>query len=160
VKNWTVPKTVKDLQAFLGFANFYRRFIRGFWELASPLTRLTCKDISFVWTPEAQAAFNAQKEAFTTAPILTHFDPEKEITVGTDASDYVSAGVLPNTMIMVPFNPSHTSQRSTPPPNATTRFMTKNYWRSFDPLKNGDRNLKGPHTQSPSYPIIRISNTL
>ncbi|KAH0613403.1 uncharacterized protein H6S33_005289 [Morchella sextelata] len=57
VKNWTVPKTVKD-------------------------------------TPEAQTAFNALKEAFTTAPILTHFDPEKEITVETDASDYVSAGVL------------------------------------------------------------------
>ncbi|KAH0610717.1 uncharacterized protein H6S33_011144 [Morchella sextelata] len=59
VKNWTVPKTVKDVQAFL-----------------------------------AQTAFNALKEAFTTAPILTHFDPEKEITVETDASDYVSAGVL------------------------------------------------------------------
>ncbi|KAH0603205.1 uncharacterized protein H6S33_008209 [Morchella sextelata] len=83
VKNWTVPKTVKDVQAFLGFANFYRRFIRGFSELASPLTRLT-----------SQIAFNALKEAFTTAPILTHFNPEKEITVETDASDYVSAGVL------------------------------------------------------------------
>jgi hypothetical protein len=94
VKNWTVPKTVKDVQAFLVFANFYRRFIRGFSELASPLTRLTRKDILFGWTPEAQAAFNALKEAFTTAPILTHFDPEKEITVETDESDYVSAGVL------------------------------------------------------------------
>ncbi|KAH0602908.1 uncharacterized protein H6S33_008558 [Morchella sextelata] len=94
VKNWTVPKTVKDVQAFLGFANFYRRFIRGFSELASPLTRLTRKDISFGWTPEAQTAFNAMKEAFTTAPILTHFDPEKEITMETDASDYVSAGIL------------------------------------------------------------------
>ncbi|KAH0611235.1 uncharacterized protein H6S33_011662 [Morchella sextelata] len=94
VKNWTVPKTVKDVQAFLGFANFYRRFIRGFSELASPLNRLTRKDISFGWTPEAQTAFNALKEAFTTAPILTHVDPEKEITVETDASDYVSAGVL------------------------------------------------------------------
>ncbi|KAH0602480.1 uncharacterized protein H6S33_008819, partial [Morchella sextelata] len=94
VKNWTVPKTVKDVQAFLGFANFYRRFIRGFSEMASPLTRLTRKDISFGWTSEAQTAFNALKGAFTTAPILTHFDPEKEITVETDASDYVSAGVL------------------------------------------------------------------
>ncbi|KAH0603285.1 uncharacterized protein H6S33_007607 [Morchella sextelata] len=82
LKNWTVPKTVKDVQAFLGFANFYRRFIRGFSELqeASPLTRLTHKDISFGLIPEAQATFNALKEAFTTAPILTHFDPEKEIT--------------------------------------------------------------------------------
>jgi hypothetical protein len=89
LKNWTVPKTVKDVQAFLGFANFYRRFIRGFSELqeASPLTRLTHKDILFGLIPEAQATFNALKEAFTTAPILTHFDPEKEIIVETDASD-------------------------------------------------------------------------
>jgi hypothetical protein len=94
VKNCTVPKIVKDVQAFLGFANFYRRFISGFSELASPLTRLTRKNISFEWTPKAQTAFNALKEAFTTAPIVTHFDPEKEITVETDASDYVSAGVL------------------------------------------------------------------
>ncbi|KAH0602478.1 uncharacterized protein H6S33_008817 [Morchella sextelata] len=94
VKNCTVPKTVKDVQAFLGFASFYRRFIRGFLELASPLTRLTRKDISFECISEAQTVFNALKEAFTTAPILTHFDPEKEITVETDASDYISAGVL------------------------------------------------------------------
>jgi hypothetical protein len=86
VRNWTVPKTVKDVQAFLGFVNFYRRFIRGFLELASPLTRLTLKDISFGWTPETQTAFNALKEAFTTAPILTHFNPKKEITVETSAN--------------------------------------------------------------------------
>ncbi|KAH0609145.1 uncharacterized protein H6S33_001373 [Morchella sextelata] len=94
VKNWIIPKTVKDVQAFLGFVNSYRRFIRRFSELASPLTRLTRKDISFERTPKAQTAFNALKEAFTTAPILTHFDLEKEITVETDASDYVAAGVL------------------------------------------------------------------
>ncbi|KAH0605316.1 uncharacterized protein H6S33_004538 [Morchella sextelata] len=74
VKNWTVPKIVKHVQAFLGFANFYRRFIRGFSELASPLTRLT--------------------QTFTMALILTHFDPEKDIIVETDVSDYVSASVL------------------------------------------------------------------
>ncbi|KAH0606065.1 uncharacterized protein H6S33_004522 [Morchella sextelata] len=79
VKNWTVPKTVKDVQAFLGFPNFYRRSIRGFSELASPLTRLTRKDIPFEWTPEAQTAFNDLKEAFPTAPILTYFDPEKKL---------------------------------------------------------------------------------
>jgi hypothetical protein len=53
----------------------------------------------------------------------------------------------PNMMIMISFDPLHTSQRSTPLTNATARFMTKNCWRSFDPLKNGDRSLKGLHTQ-------------
>lgn len=78
----------------MGFANFYRRFIRGFSALASPLTRLTRIDTPFVWDPQAEKAFKALKEAFTTAPILAHSDPEEEITVETDASDYVSAGIL------------------------------------------------------------------
>ncbi|KAI0995439.1 Transposon Tf2-9 polyprotein [Podosphaera aphanis] len=94
VKNWAAPKSLKDVQAFLGFANFYRRFIRGFSALAFPLTKLTRKNIPFVWSAEAHASFQALKTSFTTAPILAHFDPEKEITVETDASDYVTAGVL------------------------------------------------------------------
>ena len=94
VKNWSTPKTVKDVQAFLGFANFYRRFIFGFSKIASPLTRLTRKDTSFKWTQDAQIAFEKLKNSFTTAPVLAHFDPEKAIIVETDASDYVSAGIL------------------------------------------------------------------
>ncbi|KAH0606467.1 uncharacterized protein H6S33_004128 [Morchella sextelata] len=100
------------------------------------------QDISFGWTPKAQAAFNAFKGAFTTVSIFINFDLEKEITVETNVSDYVSDVDSPNMMIMVPFDPSHTSQKSTSPPNATTRFMTKFYWRSFDHLKNGDWSLR------------------
>ncbi|KAI0993735.1 hypothetical protein K3495_g14450, partial [Podosphaera aphanis] len=94
VKSWTIPKSMKDVQAFLGFANFYRRFIRGFSTLALPLTKLTRKDTAFHWNEQAETAFKALRDAFTTAPILSHFDPEKEITVETDASDYVAAGIL------------------------------------------------------------------
>lgn len=94
VKNWSIPKNLKDVQAFLGFANFYRRFIRGFSELALPLTKLTRKDTPFLWSTQAEAAFRNLRNAFITAPILAHFDPEKEITVETDASDYVAAGIL------------------------------------------------------------------
>ncbi|KAI0991394.1 hypothetical protein K3495_g16793, partial [Podosphaera aphanis] len=94
VREWTKPRNVKDVQAFLGFANFYRRFILGFSKLAAPLTKLTRKDSQFLWTQEAQSAFDALKMAFTTAPILAHFNPEKMIVVETDASDYVSAGIL------------------------------------------------------------------
>lgn len=94
VKKWTAPKSVKDVQAFLGFANFYRRFVHGFSTLAFPLTQLTRKNTPFVWNTETEGAFEALKNAFTTAPILAHFDPEREIIVETDASDYVSAGIL------------------------------------------------------------------
>jgi transposase InsO family protein len=94
IKDWKSPKCVKDVQAFLGFANFYRRFIQGFSALAAPLSALTRKDTPFLWTEKTEAAFQALKQAFTTAPILHHFDPEKPIIVETDASDYVSAGIL------------------------------------------------------------------
>jgi hypothetical protein len=95
VSEWAVPQTVKDVCSFLGFANFYGRFIRGYSELVRPLTRLTKKEIKFKWGPEEQATFAAVKKiAFTTAPVLRRFDHDRDVIVETDASDYVSAGVL------------------------------------------------------------------
>ena len=94
VAEWKTPACVKDVQAFLGFANFYRRFIRGFSQIAKPLTQLTKKDVKFAWNDKCEQAFQALKLSFVTAPILLHFDPEKEIIVETDASDEVVAGVM------------------------------------------------------------------
>jgi hypothetical protein len=94
VQEWETPKHVKDVQSFLGFANFYRRFILGYSKIVAPLTNLTRKGIKFDWTPECQEAFERLKSDFTSAPILRHFDPDREILVETDASDYVSAGIL------------------------------------------------------------------
>jgi transposase InsO family protein len=98
VLGWEVPKTVTDVQCFLGFANFYRRFIKDYSKVVTPLTRMTKKEggkyIPFIWGPEQQAAFDLLKKAFTTAPVLRHFDYDREIIVETDASDYVSAGIL------------------------------------------------------------------
>ena len=94
VQDWPQPQNVKDVQGFLGFANFYRRFIRNFSKIAAPLTGLTRKDRAFVWAPDYKRAFSKLKQAFTLAPILQHFDWNKPVTVETDASDYVVAGVL------------------------------------------------------------------
>ena len=94
VKNWPQPKTLKDVQAFLGFANFYRRFILGFSAIVKPLTALTRKDVKFLWSKDCQKAFTTLKERFISAPILKWFNPEKEIIVETDSSDFVSGGVL------------------------------------------------------------------
>lgn len=100
VTSWSTPRTVKDVQAFLGFANFYRRFIYKFSRIAAPLTNATRKDpatnktAKLEWTPECDAAFTQLKAAFTTAPILAYFDPAKETMLETDASDHVVAGVL------------------------------------------------------------------
>lgn len=94
VLEWPTPRNVKDVRAFVGFANFYRRFIRNYSGIVTPLTRLTGKDIPFEWGQQCQEAFDQLKHAFTSAPILKHFDHTKPVLVETDASDYVSAGVL------------------------------------------------------------------
>jgi hypothetical protein len=81
IREWATPTWVKDVQSFLGFANFYRRFIKGFSTLAQPLIALTCKGTPFVWTMAAQNSFEALKQAFSTAPVLLHADLKKHFQV-------------------------------------------------------------------------------
>ncbi len=122
VTNWPELKSLRDIQVFVGFANFYRRFIQGFSRIASPLTELTKtspskgdlrvtnaqgdtsvvfaqkplyeKRAPFVLTEEAKKAFEDLKTAFTTAPVLRHFNPDLPIRVETDASGYALGGIL------------------------------------------------------------------
>ena len=71
IQDWPEPRKVKDIQSFLGFANFYRRFIRNYSALVVPLTRLTRKDTPWDFMVACCSAFDALKKAFMTAPILT-----------------------------------------------------------------------------------------
>ena len=82
------------MQAFLGFANFYRRFVAGFSALAQPLTKLLRKDSLWRWGEEEQKAFDVLKKAFTTAPVLVMPDLKKSFTVECDASDFATGAVL------------------------------------------------------------------
>ena len=94
ILDWPKPKTVKAVQSFLGFANFYRRFIRDYSKVVSPLTALTKKDATFEWTSKADSSFESLKTRFTTAPILRHFDPALAAFLETDASDYAIGSIL------------------------------------------------------------------
>lgn len=94
ILDWQPPSSVRDVQCFLGFANFYRQFIKDFSKLALPLTKLTHKDKPFAWTPEADKAFNLLRQAFTSAPILIHADPLKPYIMEADASDFALGAVL------------------------------------------------------------------
>ena len=93
VLEWKKPTTVRDVQCFLGFANFYRIFIKDYSKIAAPLTRLTCKD-KLEWSTEADQAFEILKMAFTSAPILTHLDFQKPFFLESDASDFALGAVL------------------------------------------------------------------
>ncbi len=95
VIDWPQPVTLKELQRFLGFANFYRRFIRNFSTVAAPMTSMFKRGRQrLVWTPAAIADFQKLKERFTTAPILHHPDPEREFTVEVDASSTGIGAIL------------------------------------------------------------------
>ena len=70
-QDWPEPCKVKDVQSFLGFANFYRCFISDYSDIMIPLTWLTCKGILWNFTNATQKSFQALKSAFTSAPVLT-----------------------------------------------------------------------------------------
>ncbi|KAL5614260.1 uncharacterized protein BROUX77_000097 [Berkeleyomyces rouxiae] len=94
VREWEAPRTVKGVQSFLGFANFYRRFIRDFSRICTPLFELTKKTQSFVWSSECEAAFHTLKDLFCSEPILKHFDYLLDTVIETDASDRVISAVM------------------------------------------------------------------
>ena len=94
IQDWPEPWKVKDIQSFLGFAIFYRRFISDYSDIVIPLTRLTRKGILWNFSDAARKSFEALKSAFTSAPILTHWIPNKPIIVETDASDYALGTIL------------------------------------------------------------------
>ena len=73
IKNWPILTRKKQVQSFLGFANYYCNFIAGYSEKARPLMRLT-RDIPFVWEKEQNDAFNELIQAFINEPILQQFD--------------------------------------------------------------------------------------
>jgi len=89
-----VTKCVKDVQSFLGFGNFYRRFIQGFANITAPLTSLTRKDTTWHWDDDQQTAFETLKQRFTSAPILLMPDFSKPFRLETDASDYDYGTIL------------------------------------------------------------------
>ncbi len=94
VVEWPSPDSRKALQRFLGFANFYRRFIRNFSQLASPLTALTSPRTTFRWSDAAEAAFAKLKSRFVSAPILITPDPSRQFVVEVDASEVGVGAVI------------------------------------------------------------------
>ena len=94
IQDWPEPQKIKDIQYFLGFANFYRRFIPHYSNIAVPLTRLTCKGSAWDFSDKCCSTFNMLKKAFTTAPVLMHWIPGSLLIIEMDASDYTLTAIL------------------------------------------------------------------
>ena len=94
IREWPAPKNLKELQTFLGFANFYRRFVENYSKVIQPLTALLKKNAEYRWGSEAEKVFQNLKDRFTSTPTLRHFDPKKQLKLETDASDFGMSGIL------------------------------------------------------------------
>ena len=94
IQDWPTPTMVKEVRGFLGFGNFYRRFIRHYSNIAKPLNNTTKKDQPFNWMTECQQDFEELKQCFTEEPVLMMPDQTKPFQIECDASKYASGAVL------------------------------------------------------------------
>jgi RNase H-like domain found in reverse transcriptase/Integrase zinc binding domain len=105
IRDWPIPNMVKQVQGFLGFANFSRRFIKKFSELVLLLNNLLQKDTKFEWNPECQEAFETLKGWFLQEPVLMMPDHSKPFQIESDTSKYASGAVLTQTDINRDWHP-------------------------------------------------------
>ena len=94
ILEWATPTSCTEVRRFTGLANYYRRFVEGYAELAAPLTALDSPTARFMWSPAAQASFDALKVALSSAPVLRTFDPSRRAVLTTDASGLTVAAIL------------------------------------------------------------------
>ena len=86
VQDWKIPTNVGEVRSFLGLASYYRKYVKGFSKIASPLTELTRKDVKFVWSETCERSFQELKKRLVTAPVLTISNGEGKFTFYSDAS--------------------------------------------------------------------------
>jgi hypothetical protein len=94
ISKWPIPKTTKDIQKFIGFCNYYCKFIHGYTNIAKFLNELLLKNKPFEWTTDAQKAFENLKTEFTKKPVLMTPDQSKPFEIECDASKYATGAIL------------------------------------------------------------------
>ena len=116
ISQWPTPTSIKELQSFLGLANYYRRFISSYSLLTLPLTTLLKKDRQWLWETQQDEAFKLLKKAFTSMPVLQFPDPDLQFIIECDASDFALGSVLSQHGLDGRLHPlSFYSRKFTPP---------------------------------------------
>jgi hypothetical protein len=129
ILQWVTSQDLKQIQRFLEFCNFYKRFIRNFAKIVKSLIKLIRKNVLFMWNEVCKQTFELLKRNVIETSILTHFDFKKQIYIKNDSFNFVFANVLSqikknDELHFVTFF-SRISSRS----NAIMRFTTKNCWQ-------------------------------
>ncbi|KAG8496931.1 hypothetical protein CXB51_008102 [Gossypium anomalum] len=86
IMDWKPPRNVTEVRSFLGLAGYYRRFVKGFSMIATPMTKLLQKDVKFEWSEKCQKSFDRLKTCLTEAPVLVQLESGKEFVIYSDAS--------------------------------------------------------------------------
>ena len=94
IASWPTLTKVKDMRSFLGFTNFYHRFIPNYSNIARPLIDLTKKNLTWNWSPSCQSAFDTLKQLFLSKPVLHLPDLPTPFAVATDTLKYASGAIL------------------------------------------------------------------
>jgi hypothetical protein len=116
IRNWARPSTCTDVRRFVGLANYYRRFVPRFSDIAAPLTALCSPRASFAWAAAEQRSFDALKAALTSAPVLLVWDPARPTRLVTDASELAGSGILEQQDDRRVYHPvAYESRKLTPP---------------------------------------------
>ena len=97
VVSWPPPRNVSQVRSYLGFCSYYRRFIPNFSVIANPLSRLTRKDVPFIWSEDCQRDFEKLKNRLVTSPVMAYPLDSGQYLLDTDASDVAIGAVLSQT---------------------------------------------------------------
>jgi hypothetical protein len=105
IRGWPTPRNVIEVRSFMGLSSYYRRFIKGFSNIASPITSLKKKGVKFEWTSKCEERFQQLKDILTSAPILKIADLDEYFVVCTDACKEGLGGVLTKKIMWYAMSP-------------------------------------------------------
>jgi predicted aspartyl protease len=142
ITKWESPTSVSGVRSFLGFANFYRTFIKNYSDLTLPLTQLTHKGASYEWTEQCEQAFQRLKAMFTEGPILVQFNPDADTIVETDSSGWCIGGTLLQLQPSGMFHPCGFYSKKNSPAECNYEIYDKEMLAIVRCLENWDSDLR------------------